>query len=499
MNGRGEPSYPGHAYRQTDGYWADSFDAATDWFTPVQATEQHTAVGLLERPEPGWYPAEDHPSFPPGALQITPADIYEALGPQAEDFLATSEIDVDEVIRLINAETTLLPPLVIPDVLPEAQEQDVPPPEVVEAITTWKRRFLKGAVAGVLLTLTGTGGAAAAMDKSVTVEVDGHERTVSTYEGTVGEVLADEGITVGQHDALSPTPQAKVSHGDTITLDRGRLLKLNVDGEHREEWVRSVTVDQALRQLGVPADGAWVSADRSMAVPEQGMELTVKTSKNITIIDGTNAPRQLTTTAVDIDELVKEQNLQLGPEDKVTLGGDQRLVSGAEVHIERNGTTVINVTMPVEPPVQEIVDNTMFKGEERVEFPGVPGEKIVVTRITTRNGEETDRVALHERIIKDAQPKVVRVGGKPSPNSAVWDKLAQCEATGNWAANTGNGYYGGLQFDKSTWNAFGGDEYAPYPHQASREQQIAVAEKVRDARGGSYGAWPACSNKLGLG
>ncbi|MER7010767.1 transglycosylase family protein [Saccharopolyspora sp. NPDC000359] len=495
MNGRGEPSYPGH---QAEGYWADSFDSATDWFTPVQAAEQHTAVGLLDRPETERYPAEDHPSFPPGALDITPEDIYEALGPDAEDVLATAEIDVDEVIRLINAETVVLPPLVLPEELPEAEPGAAPPQEAVEAITVWKRRFLKGAVAGVLLTLTGTGGAAAAMDKSVTVEVDGQERTVNTYESTVAEVLEDEGITIGQHDALSPSPQAKVGHGDTITLDRGRLLTLNVDGEVREEWVRSVTVGQALQQLGVPTEGAWLSADRSMAVPSEGMELVIKTSKDITLIDGAGEPRQLTTTAANIDELLKEQNLQLGAEDTITPGGDQRLVTGAEVRITRTGSTVINVTTPVQPPVREIVDNTMFKGEERVEFPGVPGEKIVTTRVTTRNGEEVGREVVGEKVTKEAQEKVVRVGGKQPPTSGVWDKLAQCEAGGNWAINTGNGYYGGLQFNKSTWDAYGGDQYAPYPHQASREQQIAVAEKVRAARGGGYGAWPGCSSKLGL-
>ena len=80
---------------------------------------------------------------------------------------------------------------------------------------------------------------------------------------------------------------------------------------------------------------------------------------------------------------------------------------------------------------------------------------------------------------------------------AVWDALAQCEASGNWAANTGNGYYGGLQFNKQTWDAYGGTEYAAYPHQATREQQIDIAERVRDSRGG-YGAWPHCSSQLGL-
>ncbi|HET7686139.1 MAG TPA: transglycosylase family protein [Candidatus Limnocylindria bacterium] len=78
----------------------------------------------------------------------------------------------------------------------------------------------------------------------------------------------------------------------------------------------------------------------------------------------------------------------------------------------------------------------------------------------------------------------------------VWDALAQCEASGNWAANTGNGYYGGLQFSYSTWHAYGGGEFAEYPHQATREEQITVAERLRAARG--YQPWPACRLKLGL-
>ena len=81
-------------------------------------------------------------------------------------------------------------------------------------------------------------------------------------------------------------------------------------------------------------------------------------------------------------------------------------------------------------------------------------------------------------------------------DGSVWDSIAQCEATGNWAINTGNGFSGGLQFTPSTWAAFGGTEYAPEAWQASREQQIAVAQKVHAAQG--WGAWPACTSKLGL-
>lgn len=77
-----------------------------------------------------------------------------------------------------------------------------------------------------------------------------------------------------------------------------------------------------------------------------------------------------------------------------------------------------------------------------------------------------------------------------------WDRLAQCEAGGNWNINTGNGYYGGLQFNSGTWRAYGGNEFAPLPHQATREQQIAVAERTLAKQG--WGAWPACSARLGL-
>jgi resuscitation-promoting factor RpfA len=86
----------------------------------------------------------------------------------------------------------------------------------------------------------------------------------------------------------------------------------------------------------------------------------------------------------------------------------------------------------------------------------------------------------------------------PSASAATdstWDKVAQCESGGNWAISTGNGYYGGLQFSAGTWKAFGGTAYATTANKASREQQIAVAEKVLAAQG--WNAWPVCSKKAG--
>ncbi len=89
-------------------------------------------------------------------------------------------------------------------------------------------------------------------------------------------------------------------------------------------------------------------------------------------------------------------------------------------------------------------------------------------------------------------PLALAVPAQAAPN---WDALAQCESGGRWNINTGNGYSGGLQFSPSTWRAFGGTQYAPTAAGASREQQIAIAERVLAGQGA--GAWPACTRKTG--
>ena len=94
-----------------------------------------------------------------------------------------------------------------------------------------------------------------------------------------------------------------------------------------------------------------------------------------------------------------------------------------------------------------------------------------------------------------ALPLLTATGASAAPASA-WDSVAQCESGGNWSINTGNGFYGGLQFTSSTWKAYGGTAYAAQANQASRAQQISVAEKVLASQG--PGAWPVCSVKAGL-
>ncbi|MFF1869423.1 transglycosylase family protein [Kitasatospora herbaricolor] len=121
------------------------------------------------------------------------------------------------------------------------------------------------------------------------------------------------------------------------------------------------------------------------------------------------------------------------------------------------------------------------------------------TAATTKTATKRNRVRM---ALIGGAVVTLPVAGLVTANSAsaasvsTWDKVAQCESTGNWSINSGNGFYGGLQFTSSTWAAFGGTAFAPQANQATKAQQIAIAEKVLASQG--PGAWPVCSVKAGL-
>jgi hypothetical protein len=114
-------------------------------------------------------------------------------------------------------------------------------------------------------------------------------------------------------------------------------------------------------------------------------------------------------------------------------------------------------------------------------------ERIAAERAEAERRAEEARRAEAERRAEEAAAAAPPVSGGP------WDALAGCESGGNWSINTGNGYYGGLQFSLGTWQAHGGQGM---PHENSREAQIAVASRVQASQG--WGAWPSCARKLGL-
>ena len=363
------------------------------------------------------------------------------------------------------------------------------------------RRSLKLVLfAFVLVGLVGGLVGFAAAQKSVTLLVDGQTRSVSTYAATVGEVLADEGVPVGEHDVVLPAVEDTLADGGTVVLNRARPLELTVDGVRREVYVTALSVDEALQQLGFRSDDLVLSASRSERLPLGGMALTITTPKDIVLVaDGRK--RTVTTTAATAADLLAEQGIALSNTDRLSLYPDQVLLDRMRLQVFRVVVEEAKVTAAVPFERAETPDPAAFEGEETVVIPGVAGEQVTTFRVTVVDGKEVSREKLGTTVTRRPVTEEVRVGTKerpaaPSvPGGGVWDALAACESGGNWSINTGNGYYGGLQFNPGTWAAYGGQGL---PHENSREQQIAIAEKVVAASGGSYGAWPHCSSQLGL-
>ncbi|MFJ4618538.1 transglycosylase family protein [Streptomyces sp. NPDC088812] len=116
-------------------------------------------------------------------------------------------------------------------------------------------------------------------------------------------------------------------------------------------------------------------------------------------------------------------------------------------------------------------------------------------RVDTRAGKARTTAVLTGAALLAPLGLLAATGNAAAADSGVWDRIAQCESGGDWHINTGNGYYGGLQFSASTWRAYGGTAYAPTADRATREQQISVATGVQRAQG--WGAWPTCSARAG--
>lgn len=157
------------------------------------------------------------------------------------------------------------------------------------------------------------------------------------------------------------------------------------------------------------------------------------------------------------------------------------------------------VTVEPEPVIEYSEEPEPVMEEEVVEEPVVEySEEPVAVAVAV---EEEPVVEVEEEVEEEPVPTPT-VSATETPAAtveesvSVWDELAECESGGDWTINTGNGFFGGTQFSKTSWDAMGGTEFAPYPHQATREEQIAVAERLQAVQG--WGAWPLCSQKIGL-
>ena len=385
---------------------------------------------------------------------------------------------------------------------------------------------LRVATGGVVGALAVGGVVAATSQKDITVDYNGDEIQLATFSSDVKGALESADLEVSDKDLVYPAPSEQVDKGDTITVRTATPVAVSIDGEEKNFDSTALTVEDLVKSLdkvqpgsAVTADGKKLDADERVA---DGMNLDVVSPKIVAINNG-GKTTYTQIAAKTVGDVLKERGIKLGADDKVSPGENTPLKNGQTITVDKFTEDEVKETESFDAEPHYVDDPELAEGTEEVREEGTPGEKEITYTVKSRNGEEFSREVKDEKELKPATPATIARGTKPAEensaagkagagdsaqsgntgaaapavaNGGVWDSIAQCESGGDWSINTGNGYSGGLQFDPGTWAAHGGTQYAPDASQATREQQIAVAEKIQASQG--WGAWPACTSKLGI-
>jgi resuscitation-promoting factor RpfB len=374
-----------------------------------------------------------------------------------------------------------------------------------------RKSIIAAVGATAVFAVVGGSVAYASKSKTVSLSVDGQVQKVHTFGSTVADALKAEKIQVGERDVVAPSLDSKLREGQEIAVQYGRQLTVNADGTKRNFWTTADSVNEALADLGLRYDGAVFSTSRSAPIGREGLELVIRTPKTVQIV------RQGKVVAVKsmastVAEALTGAKVAFDRDDRVAPAPTTALKPGVN-RITVVKVDVRNVTerQAIAFDKKETKSATLTEGETKTTTKGALGTRSVKYVLTYLDGKLTTKKLVTATVVKQPVDELVTVGTKPKPeepttettptppppsggNTSAWDRIAECESGGNWSINTGNGYYGGLQFDHGTWVAYGGDAYATNANLASKAEQIAIAEKVKADRGG-YGAWPVCGQR----
>lgn len=340
----------------------------------------------------------------------------------------------------------------------------------------------------------------------VRLYVDGDEQVIPTRAKTVGELLERRGITVDDKDIVEPSLDAE------ITVDDFEVNFYNAKPV--------MVVDEGKKTLVIsaePTPEAVAEAAGLKVYPEDRIERTPANLENPTeaIQDGLvsekviieratpvhlnlyGKPLTLRTHADTVGELLTEKNVKLEEGDTVRPVQSTKLNPKIQVFVIREGKEIVSREEQIESPVERREDPSLDIGVMIVIKQGTPGKRLVTYEIELENGIESSRKEIQSIIIEQPTKSIVKVGTKLNKFSgsfaAALAALRSCESGGNYAINTGNGYYGAYQYNVGTWNGYGGYSL---PSDAPAYLQDQKAWETYSARG--WQPWPGCTAKLGL-
>lgn len=372
-----------------------------------------------------------------------------------------------------------------------------------------------------VLALGGAGAAVAAAHKTVAIDVDGETTNVSTFAGDVGDLLAAQGITPGEHDLVVPAVDEALTEQTEIVVRSAEQIEVTVDGQPVQLWTVGDTAAAALADIAASGREALLTASRTSGRVALDLPL-VADGPVIFVVDGEERTLDIGGVA-DLSTALLRAEIDVDEDDRVSVTID---ASGTPVvTVTRIATEQDTRTESIDFETVERGTDDLYEGEERVVAEGAEGERtftyvqyvvdgevvssrLVRTEVTT---EPQDRVIEYGTAVRPAPepepaPAPADTGSEDSSDGSgsgsggggavsgdVWAALAQCESGGNPTTNTGNGYYGMYQFSLPTWQSVGG---TGLPSEASAAEQTQRAQ-ILQARAG-WGQWPHCAAKLGL-
>ncbi|MBT2555154.1 resuscitation-promoting factor [Arthrobacter sp. ISL-5] len=330
-------------------------------------------------------------------------------------------------------------------------------------------------------------------NKTVTLNVDGKVSSVQTFGGTVGQVVKSAKVELQAADRVSPSVEARIENGSVINVNLAKAVKVSLDGAEKTVSTTAPDVGGLVTQLGV-ASASELSVPKDAQLSVDGSFVAISTPKTVSILaDGKAA--KTTTTAPNVGEVLKDAGVKLAAADRTSQPANAPVVNNMVIKVSRVETgKTATTTEEVQFETLSTDSAQLPKGEEKVTQAGVPGAVTKTYKLVLVDGREASRTLVSSKTTREPVTEKVTVGtkaeaantGAAAPammNEAMWDKIAQCESTGNWSINNGNGYYGGLQFDIQTWIGAGGGAYAPNASLATKAQQIDIANRVYAERG----------------
>ncbi|HEY5148719.1 MAG TPA: ubiquitin-like domain-containing protein [Mycobacterium sp.] len=357
----------------------------------------------------------------------------------------------------------------------------------------------------------------------LTLTVDGQTRQVWTTATTVERALADLGQNPSAFKLSADRARAIPIDGLSVTaLTLHTVTLTNRGAAAATVSTPATTVGALLAEQGI-AIGAADRVTPAVDAPlTNGVAISVVTLPTVSLALGTDPAVSQVVEGATVGDALAAAGVTLGADDTVTPAVATPVTDGLQVVVTRISYQTTTQTQEVGQPANEQQnDGSLAAGTTTVVQQGHPGSVEITLRTTVTNGQAGAPEEVYRRTLTEAIATITKVGTKqapavqpaaaqpaqqpaaadppqpvaapapapaPAPSnsggwSVNWDAIAACESGNNWSINTGNGFYGGLQFDSRTWLSNGGGQFAPRADLASKDQQIQIAERVYAARG----------------